>query len=100
MEQQIKTSKLVRKILAQNENARKNYEYLIDNVYETILPGSTKRPHEDVSQLIRDEVLPSARTIERAYRECVRKNPELKDDLISMYRQEKAEKYRLHYAEG
>lgn len=98
MEQQIKTSKLVRKILAQNENARKNYEYLIDAVYENILPGSTKRPHEDVSQLIRDEILPPGRTIERAYRECISNYPELSDDMTTMYRQAKEKKYRLHYA--
>ena len=69
MEKLMKTKNIVLKLLREDINTTKNYEYLIERVYETMLPGSTDKTEKQVNQLIRDEILPPTRSIERAYRD-------------------------------
>lgn len=98
MEKLKKTKGLVLKLLREDENTTKNYEYLIEKVYETMLPGSTDKSEKQVNQLIRDGILPPARTIERAYRDCVRIYPELKDAITELHRAEQEIKYETVFA--
>ena len=98
MEKLKKTKSLVLKLLREDINTTKNYEYLIERVYETMLPGSTDKTEKQVNQLIRDEILPPARSIERAYRDCVKQYPELKDAMTELHRAEQEIKYETVYA--
>ena len=98
MEKLKKTRSLVLKLLREDINTTKNYEYLIERVYETILPGSTDKSEKQVNQVIRDEILPPARSIERAYRDCVKQYPELKDAITELHRAEEEIKYETVFA--
>ena len=98
MEKLKKTKNLVLKLLREDINTTKNYEYLIERVYETILPGSTDKSGKAINLLIREGVLPPARTIERAYRDCVRQYPELKDEITELRRAEQEIKYETVFA--
>ena len=94
MEELKKISKIVLKILQEDELARKDDMHLFLRVHETIIPNVCNYNTKVVLDLIRQKRLPSWESRSRARRTVQEKHPELKDEETAHYRKLEEEKYK------
>ena len=89
-----RTSEIVLKVLKEDRLARKDDNYLIKRVHETVLPGASDMTLNQVLSLITLKRLPGFETIRRARQKMQEKHPELNDIKTMIHRLDKEEEYR------
>lgn len=89
-----KTSHIVLKLLKEDELTRKDDNYLIKRVNETIMPGSSEMTLNQVLGLIVQKQLPCFESIRRSRQKLQEKYPELNDIETAIHRADKEEEYR------
>jgi hypothetical protein len=94
MEELKKISKIVLKILQEDELARKDDMHLFLRVHETLIPNVCNYNTKVVLDLIRKKKLPSWESMSRARRKVQEKHPELRDEIVSNFRYAEEEKYK------
>lgn len=94
MEQLKKISKIVLKILKEDELARKDDMHLFLRVHETLIPSIGNYNTKTVLDLIRQKKLPSWESMRRARQKMQEKYPELRDEETAKYRYLEEEKYK------
>jgi hypothetical protein len=94
MEELKKISKIVLKILKEDEVARKNEMHLYLRVHETLYPGIKDMALHEILDLMHLGKIPNWESIGRARRKVQQKHPELKDKETAHYRELEEEKYK------
>lgn len=94
MEELKKTSKIVLKLLREDILTRKDDNYLIKKVHETIIPGASEMTLNQVLGLITQKQLPCFESIRRARQKMQEKYPELTEVDTMIHRLDKEKEYR------
>ncbi len=89
-----RTSEIVLKVLREDRLARKDDNYLIKRVHETVLPGASEMTLNEVLGLITTKRLPCFESIRRSRQKIQVKYPELSDIRTMIRRSKKEEEYR------
>lgn len=89
-----KTSYIVLKLLKEDELTRKDDNYLIKRVNDTIIPGSSEMTLNQVLGLITQKQLPCFESIRRARQKMQELHPELNDIDTATHRADKEEEYK------
>lgn len=89
-----KTIEIVLKILKEDRLARKDDNYLIKRVHETVLPGASEMTLNEILALITMKKLPCFESIRRSRQKIQEKFPELNDVNAIMHRSDKEREYR------
>ena len=89
-----RTSQIVLKLLKEDELTRKDDNYLIKRVNETLIPGSSEMTLNQVLGLIIQKQLPCFESIRRSRQKMQEKYPELNDIDTVIHRADKEEEYR------
>lgn len=89
-----RTSQIVLKLLKEDVLTRKDDNYLIKRVNETIIPGSSEMTLNQVLGLITQKQLPCFESIRRSRQKMQEKYSELNDIDTVIYRIDKEEEYR------
>ena len=89
-----RTSQIVLKLLKEDVLTRKDDNYLIKRVNETIIPGSSEMTLNQVLGLITQKQLPCFESIRRSRQKMQEKYSELNDIDTVIYRTDKEEEYR------
>lgn len=93
MEELKKTSHIVLKLLREDILTRKDDNYLIKRVHETIIPGASDMTLNQVLGLITRKELPCFESIRRARQKVQEKYPELTDVTTMIHRLDKEQEY-------
>lgn len=94
MEELKKISKIVLKVLQEDEQARKNEMHLYLRVHEMIYPGIKDMALHEILDLMNLGKIPNWESIGRARRRVQEKYPELKDEETAYYRELKEEEFK------
>ena len=89
-----RTSQIVLKLLKEDVLTRKDDNYLIKRVNETIVPGSSEMTLNQVLGLITQKQLPCFESIRRSRQKMQEKYSELNDIDTVIHRTDKEEEYR------
>lgn len=93
MEELKKTSHIVLKLLREDILTRKDDNYLIKRVHETIIPGASDMTLNQVLGLITQKQLPGFECIRRTRQKMQEKYPELTDVTTMIHRSDKEQEY-------
>jgi predicted transcriptional regulator len=93
MEELKKTSQIVLKLLREDILTRKDDNYLIKRVHESIIPGASDMTLNQVLGLITRKELPCFESIRRARQKVQEKYPELTDVTTMIHRADKEQEY-------
>ena len=94
MEELKQTSAIVLKILKEDIRARKDDNYLIKRVHETVIPGASDMTLNQVLGMITRKELPCFESIRRSRQKAQEKYPELLDVETMIHRLDKEQEYR------
>lgn len=94
MEELKQTSAIVLKILKEDVSARKDDNYLIKRVHDTVIPGASEMTLNQVLGLITRKELPCFESVRRARQKVQEKYPELIEVKTMIHRLDKEQEYR------
>lgn len=93
MEELKQTSTIVLKILKEDVRARKDDNYLIKRVHDTVIPGASEMTLNQVLGMITRKELPCFESIRRSRQKMQEKYPELTDVTTMIHRTDKEQEY-------
>ena len=94
MEELKRTSTIVLKILKEDVLSRKDDNYLIKRVHDTVIPGASEMTLNQVLGLITRKELPCFESIRRTRQKIQKDHPELTDVKTMIHRLDKEQEYR------
>ena len=94
MEELKRTSTIVLKILKEDVLSRKDDNYLIKRVHDTVIPRASEMTLNQVLGLITRKELPCFESIRRTRQKIQKDHPELTDVTTMKHRLDKEQEYR------